>query len=197
MAARKGRRRRKSARRSTKRRAVAHASNPPKRRRSARHRYRRNPPAFSIKGITDRVMEYGIGGACVVGGELISKEATSLLVGDNVKALPGSVMRALAEVGVATGVGLAAERFVGRQIGRDLAVGGYAGAMREIVKSLGVKKINDILGGAAGVNRYVVRNGRVMPLNGYNSPANQRLNGYANRSGYSILAGEQEEELGY
>jgi hypothetical protein len=186
-------RRRSTARRQTKRRSrrsVVVYSAP---RRRAR-RYRRNPGGgFSVGGVINRVKDAAVGAVCVVGGEA----GTRFIRGNLLGMADGETLSSVAELAIATGLGMVGERFIGRQIARDVTVGGFAAVLRGVAKQTGIPMLGEVLGDyGGGGRRYRVVDGRFVPLNGY--PPRSALNGYVGTGGgMSTLSGEQEEELGY
>jgi hypothetical protein len=115
------------------------------------------------------------------------------------KSLPGSASAALAEVVIATVLGIGAEKVAGRQVGADVITGGYLSALRGAVKSFGIKPVNDLLGDWDNTRpQFRLENGRWVPLNGYVGTGDQRLAGYVGTGDQRpVLSGEQETELGF
>lgn len=195
------RKRRRRAATTTKRRrrrnpVAVRSANPRRRRRSyavARTRRRRRNPGFSVNNIMNQVKDGAIGAVAVVGGEAATRIIRSRVLGMTA----GDTISSVAELGIATALGVLGSKFLGRQIGRDMLVGGYAGVLRATAKQLGVPLVSDALADEGGYNRFIVgRNGRVRPLNGYVQGGGM-LNGYVDRNAVAVLGDEQEEELGY
>lgn len=197
MATKKRRRRRTTARRPSKRRTrrrsvTVHAN--PARRRRRRVSYRRNP-GFSVKGVINRVKEGAIGGVAVVGGEMVTrairkKVLTNFVSPTSTVLADGTMTAAAADIAIATGVGIVAERFVGRQIASDVLKGGFASVIRQFAKDMGVQAIKDVL--SDGGPRILPAGRRYLPrVNGYGQRA---IAGYV---GTNAFAGETEDELGY
>jgi hypothetical protein len=184
MAARKKRRRRYTRRASTRRRrrSVTVASNPPRRRRARRRYTRRNPPAFSVGGVINNVMDVGKGALCVLGGEAGTRWIRSDLLGMD----DGETLSSITDFAIGTGLGLLTQRFLGRQAARDLAVGAYAYVGRTIARQLGSDKVTELLGdGGPPMHRFELRDGRLVrvPLASYprqlaGYPSAAQVNGY-------------------
>jgi hypothetical protein len=184
------RKRRKSSRRRARRNPAAAVarSNPRHRRRRAR----RNPP-FRMGGIVGRITDAGKGALFMVGGEA----TTRFIRHDLLKMADGQTMSTVADAGVGVALGMLAERFVGRQAARDMTAGALAYIARSVAKQLGITKLNEILGDA-GVRRFTVRNGKLVPLAGYPRNGNARLAGYVRGNGSrgATQALEDERAMG-
>lgn len=197
MATRKRRRRRHTSskrRRNPPTRAASSLRSNPRRRRH----YRRNP-SFSVGGITNRITDAGKGALFMVGGEAATRYVRSVIL----KRPDGQTTSSLLDAGIGVGLGMAAERVVGRQAGRDVTAGVFAYLLRGIAKQLGVAQLTAVLGDPSGVRRFVVRNGRVVPvggggrLAGYVGRGNGAMAGYVGRGNGANASLSGEEDLGY
>ena len=165
MATRKRRRRKATARRAP-RRAV-YASNKPRRR--SRRRYHRNPGGINLRGAMGLVQDGVIGAVA----QVASEAGTRIIRGRVLNMPAGETLSSAAEFGIATVLGVLGQKFVGRQIARDILVGGYAGVLRSVAKQSGIALVAEALSDSGprlirnrrpGMNGYV-RGGR--PLAGY------------------------------
>lgn len=168
-------------------RPAVFSANPRKRHRRT---FRRNPGGFSTRGIIAQVTDNVKGGVSVVGGELATKLVSTKLMG----LTPGAMTTTVAELGISTAIGALAGRVLGRQVARDMAVGGYAGVLRSLVVGMNLSFLQaggvSVLSGASGP-RFILRNGKMTRLNGY--AASTRLNGYVGTGGG---AGQEAEMYG-
>lgn len=111
------------------------------------------------------------------------------------KLLPGTVMATIADLAIGGGLGLVAQKFLGRQVGQDVVTGAWAASLRRTVKQLGVGAINDVLG-APDSQRFVMRDGRWQPLGSYVGAGDQRaLGSYVGAGDQRALGDEMEREL--
>jgi hypothetical protein len=153
---------------------------------------------FSVGGILSRATSATMRAGTMLGAEI---GVTFIRQRALPKALPGSAAATVADVVISTVAGIAAEKVLGRQIGADVTTGGYLAALRRGVKSLGIKAVNDVLGDYDnGRPQFRLEGGKWVPLNGYVGTGDQRLSGYVGTGDQrptSVLAGEQETELGY
>jgi hypothetical protein len=153
---------------------------------------------FTVGGITSRVTNAGMRAGTMLASEITTKFIRSKALP---KSLPGSAAAALGEVVIATALGIAAEKVVGRQVGADIITGGYLSALRGTVKSLGIKPVNDLLGDYDNARpQFRLEGGKWVPLNGYVGTGDQRLAGYVGTGDQrlaGVLSSEQETELGY
>jgi len=152
--------------------------NPPKHRRIARHR-RTNPPAFSIGGVVSRLMNGAIGGATIVATEVGTRMIRSRVLG-----IPaGTLMAGAVELGISSAAGIAAEQFLGgrtgERFGQLIVDAGFASIIRATAKQMKAPWVAEALSDDTRRLNYVVRGGRVIPLDGY-VPGRDlaRLNGY-------------------
>jgi hypothetical protein len=102
----------------------------------------------------------------------------------------GTTLASATELGIATAIGILGERVVGRQIARDMLIGGYAGVLRATAKQLGVPLVAEAL---SDDGPRVIRVNGARRLSGYGAPS--RLSGYA-APGMDRLAGEESEMYG-
>jgi hypothetical protein len=164
------------------RRRRVYAANPAHR---TRRRYRRNP-GFSVNRIIEQVKDGAIGAVAVVGGEAVTRLTRSRVL----SMTAGTTLASATELGIATAIGILGERVVGRQIARDMLIGGYAGVLRATAKQLGVPLVAEAL---SDDGPRVIRVNGARRLSGYGAPS--RLSGYA-APGMDRLAGEESEMYG-
>lgn len=133
-----------------------------------------------------------MGAGAVLAGEGVSRLVRSRVLGMTA----GQTLSLAAEGAIGFAGGLAAEKFVGRQFGRDFTVGALASVGRTLAKQLNIGIVNEALSDNAPGRRYVIRNGKVYaaPLNGYVGTG--RLNGYVGRQALNGAYDEQSEIYG-
>lgn len=135
-----------------------------KRRGTSRKRsYRRNPAAFSVRGVMKSFQQGVIDAAGVVGG----KAATRLLA--NVLPLPkgGGAIMGFAVQGIAALiVGTAARQFLGKETARMMIAGGFAAPIETIAK--GVPVIGPALGDDYLLGEYYMGE---LPMGEYDDPS--------------------------
>lgn len=181
MAQRKRRRRKATARRASPRRR--HAINRPMR---ARRRYHRNPGGFNLGSAAGLVKDGVIGAVAQVAGEA----GTRIIRGRVLNMPAGQTLSSAAEFGIATVLGVLGQKLVGRQIARDLLVGGYAGVLRSIAKQSGIALVAEAL---SDDGPRLVRGAR-RPLAGY--VQRRPLAGYVG-AGDNPVNNDVAQQLGY
>lgn len=168
----------------------------PRRRRRRRRSYRRNPfgiGSLNVKSFMAAVQEAAIDSAGVVTGKAIARIARKQIASmgtpdgkERASMAGGTQNAALIEAGIATVVGILAQRFVGRRIAHNLTVGGYVAGIEQMIKKADIPYISPALGDDGGNGLYSVRSRR---MSGY-GPAS-RLNGYAPRGRLGQSPGEE------
>lgn len=178
--------RRRTKRRSAKRRKHAVARrNPPTARARRRRGHRRNPmiAGLSVNGVVARVKHGVVHGAAIVGGEVAARLVRSRVFGKK----PGEMLGGAIEVATGIVAGMIVQKVLGADIGQSVTDGAFAGVFRVAIKQSGAPIVAEVLGDADGRRRFVIRNGKVIPvdrLNGYvGNPGNTGLNGYVGNPG--------------
>lgn len=133
---------------------------------------------------------------------IVAAEGTTRLIRTRAfkNLLEGSAAASFADFAIGTGLGIAAEMTLGRQVGSDVAAGVYASILRRMAKQASGGKpglLNDALGDASGRN-YVIRDGKMIPLGAYVGSGQQRqLGSWAGAGAPSALGDETTDELGF
>jgi hypothetical protein len=180
--AKRKRRRKAGARRASPRQS--YANNRPHR---ARRRYHRNPGGLNLRGAAGLVKDGVIGAVAQVAGEA----GTRIIRGRVLGLAAGQTISSAAEFGIATVIGVLGQKFVGRQIARDLLVGGYAGVLRSVAKQSGIALVAEAL---SDEGPRLVRGAR-RPLSGYVQPR-RPLAGYVG-AGDNMVTDTTAQQLGY
>jgi hypothetical protein len=132
MASKKRRRRRHSAARNPRR----------------RHRVRRNPPAFSVKGIAGAAIQGGKDALAITAGQAATNFVARMVpISSTVPALG-------VRVAVAIAAGVAASQFLGRDVGRLVLAGGLTVPLQSALKAANVPLLTGALSSDEEITRF-------------------------------------------
>jgi hypothetical protein len=153
---------------------------------------------LTVRGATSRLT-----GAGMRAVTLVAAEGTARIIRTRVfkNLLEGSAAASFADFGIGTALGIGAEMALGRQVGSDVAAGVYASILRRMVKQASGGKpgiIQDALGDAGGGTKFVMRDGRLVPLGSYvGTGAQKQLGSWVGAGAPSALGDETTDELGW